>query len=143
MQQPAARSTSSRQRPLAVTIVAIVAAIGGIAGVLGVLAGAVIHGVRSLDAVEVLIVLTAVAMAALYLAVAYGAWTLKPWAWTLGLFAGAGTIVYMAALLIRGWSNLIVDAPPLAVVAVLVAVLAAVGLFFWFRRDVKAAFGRA
>jgi hypothetical protein len=35
------------------------------------------------------------------------------------------------------------DAPPLAMFGVLVVVSAAVGLFFWSRPDVKAAFERA
>ncbi|MGI8928956.1 MAG: hypothetical protein ACR2H0_05765 [Candidatus Limnocylindrales bacterium] len=43
----------------------------------------------------------------------------------------------------RLWAELMRDAPPLALMSVLVAVIAAVGLLFWFRPDVKAAFGRA
>ena len=144
MQQPVTRRASSRQRPLSVTILAILAAVGGVGAVLGVLAGAlVIHGLRSLDAIEILIALVAIALSALYLAFAYGAWTLKPWGWTLGIVAGAASIVYMTALLVRGWTDLIVDAPPLALIGLLVVVIAAVGLSLWFRRDVKAAFARA
>jgi hypothetical protein len=63
----------------------------------------VIHGLGSLDATETIIVLGALALSALYLALAYGAWTLKPWGWTLGVIAGAATIVYMTAVLVRGW----------------------------------------
>ncbi len=52
--------------------------------VLGVLAGAfVIHGLASLDARDAIIVLPALGLAALYLAFAYGAWTLKSWGWRL------------------------------------------------------------
>jgi len=75
---------SSPQRPLSVTILAIPAAVGGVGAVLGVLAGAfLIHGLASLDATDAIIVLPALGLATLYLAFAYGAWTLKS-----GLAAG-------------------------------------------------------
>ena len=136
------RSQTSRRRPQTVAILAILVAIAGVGAVLAVLAGAAIHGLTSLDAIEGLIVVGALALAALCLAVAYGAWTLKPWAWTLGVVAGGATILYMAAVLVRGWADLMADAPPLAVVGLLVLVVATAGLFFWSRPEVKAAFGR-
>jgi hypothetical protein len=143
-QQPVTRPASSRQRPPSVTILAILAAFGGVGAVLGVLAGAfVIHGLASLDATDAVVVIPALVLAALYLAFAYGAWTLKPWGWTLGVVVGVASIVYVTAILVRDWAELMRDAPPLAVVAVLVAVVAAVGLVFWFRPEVKAAFERA
>ena len=144
MQQPVTPPASSRERPLSVTILAIVAAVGGVGALLGVLAGAtVVHGLWSLDAIEVIIVAVALVMSALYLAFAYGAWTLKRWGWTLGIVAGAASVVYMTTLLIRGWADLVVDAPPLALIGVLVVAIAAVGLFVWFRPGVRAAFARA
>ena len=143
MEQSVTRPTS-RQRPPSVTILAILAAVGGVGAVLGVLAGALlIHGLDSLDAIETIIVLAALVLSGLYLAFAYGAWTLKSWGWTLGVVAGTASIVYMTAVLVRGWADLVVDAPPLALMSVLVLAIAVVGLFFWFRPDVKAAFGRA
>lgn len=144
MQQPVTGPSASRPRPLTVTILAILAAVGGIGAVLGVLAGAfVIHGLDSLDATDAVIVIPALILAALYLAFAYGAWTLRSWGWTLGVGAAASSIVYITAILVRDWAELMRDAPPLAWMSVLVAIIAAVGLFFWFRPDVKAAFGRA
>lgn len=137
------RSEPSRKRPQRVTVLAILAAIAGVGAILAVLAGAVIHGPGSLDAIEGLIVAGALALAALCLAVAYGAWTLKPWAWTLGVVAGGATTLYMTAVLVRGWTDLMTDAPPLAVVALLVLVAAAAGLFAWSRPEVKAALRRA
>ncbi len=135
---------SSRQRPLSVTILSILAALGGIGVVLAVLAGAlVVHGIRSLDATDAVIILPLLAVAAVYLAFAYGAWTLRSWGWTLGVLAGAASIVYATGRLVGGWADLMVDAPPLALVGVLVVVIATVGLFLWFRPNVKAAFERA
>ena len=135
---------SSPQRPPGVTIVAILASVGGVGAVLGVLAGAfVIHGLASIDANDVIIVTPALALAALYLVLAYGAWTLKSWAWRLGIVAGVGSIVYTTAVLVGGWAELMRDAPPLAMFGMLVVVIAAVGLFLWFRPHVKAAFERA
>lgn len=121
---------------------AILAGMGGVGAILAVLAGAfVIHGLDSLGATDAVIVVPALALAALYLAFAYGAWTLKSWAWTLGPVAAVATIVYVAAILITQWAELMRDAPPLAWMTLLVAVIAAVGLVVWFRPDVKAAFG--
>lgn len=135
---------SAPQRPLSVTILAILAALGGVGAVLGVLAGAfVIHGLASLDATDALIVLPALALAAVWLAFAYGAWRLKPWGWRLGIVAGAGSIVYTTTVLVGGWGELMRDAPPLAMFGLLVVLVAAVGLYLWFRPDVKAAFERA
>jgi hypothetical protein len=112
--------------------------------VLGVLAGAfVIHGLDSLDATDAIIVIPALALAALYLAFAFGAWNLKSWGWTLGVVVAAASIVYVTAILVRDWAELMRDAPPLALMSVLVAAVAAIGLFLWFRPAVKAAFGRA
>lgn len=77
MQHSVTRPGSSLQRPLPVTIVAILAALGGVGAVLGVLAGSVIHGAGSLDRIEMIMVLGALAMSSLYLSLAYGAWTLR------------------------------------------------------------------
>ncbi len=115
----------------------------GVGAVLGVLADAfVIHGLASLDATDAIIVIPALALSALYLTFAYGAWKLKSWGWTLGVLVGAASIVYITAILAWAWAELMRDAPPLALASVLVAVIAAVGLFFWFRPAVKAAFER-
>lgn len=143
MQPSVTRPAPSPERPATVTVVAILAAIGGIGAILGVLAGAfVVHGLASLDADDAIIVTPPVAVAVLYLALAYGARTLKSWAWTLGVFAAAATIVYVAAILVTQWGELMRDAPLLAWMAVLVAAIATLGLVLWFRPNVKAAFGR-
>lgn len=132
------------QRPMSVTLIAVLAAVAGVGTVLGALAGAfAIHGLDSLGASDAIVVLPALGLAALYLAFAYGAWTLKSWGWTLGVVVGAASIVYITAILARDWAELMRDAPPLALMSVLAAVIVAVGLFLWFRPDVKAAFWRS
>lgn len=134
----------SPRRPFSVSLLAVLAALGGVGAVLGVLLGAlVIHGRDSLDAGDALIVLPGLVLAGVYLAFAYGAWTLKPWGWSLGVVAGVGSIVYMTAVLIAGWADLMLDAPVLAIFGVLVVVVAALGLYLWLRPSVKAAFERA
>jgi hypothetical protein len=130
------------RRPTAVTIVAILAALGGVAGIVGALAGSVIHGLGSLDATETLIVAGGLLMSAVYVALAVGAWSLKPWAWPLGVVAALLSIAYLSAVLARGWSDLMLDAPGLAIVLALVIAVTAIALVSWLRRDVREAFGR-
>jgi hypothetical protein len=75
------------------------------------------------------------AYSALVLALAYGAWALKPWGWLVGLIVfavGAGTDV------LSGVAG--VMAPPNVVVNVLIAALL---IYYWFRPNVRAAFGRS
>jgi uncharacterized membrane protein len=143
MQQSLTRPVPPRRRPGTVTILAVLAAVGGFGVVMGVLAGAfVIHGLDSLDGTDAVIVLPGVALAALYLAFAYAAWTLKAWGWTLGVLAGAVTVVYTTAVLVWGWAELMRDAPALAAIGALVGLIAAAGVFVLLRPEVKAAFGR-
>jgi hypothetical protein len=79
-----------RERPLGVTILAILALIGGVFGVIGglgaVFGGGVVGAVVNpgLGAVVALIGLAVLAVAIVTLALAYGFWTLKTWAWQLG-----------------------------------------------------------
>jgi hypothetical protein len=143
MQHSASRPAPTGERPASVTIYAILAGIVAVGTILGALAGAfVVHGVESLDPTDAFIVLPAVALAGLYLAFSYGAWNLRPWGWTLGVFAAIGTIAYTTVILFTSWAEFMRDAPPFAVIGILVMVVAAVGLVIGFRADVRAAFRR-
>jgi hypothetical protein len=143
MQQSVTRPAPPRERPTSVTIYAILAAIAGVGTILGALAGAfLIHGVDSLDGTDAAIVLPGVALAGLYLAFAYAAWNLKPWGWTVGVIAGIGTILYTSVILVTSWGEFMRDAPPFAVIGVLVILVAVMGLVIGFRPDVRAAFRR-
>ena len=142
-QHSTTRPAPAAPRPMTVTILAILAAIAGIGAVLGVLAGAfLIHGLASLDGGDAVRVIPGIALAALYLAFARGAWALKSWGWALGAIAGVSTIAYLSAILAVEWAELMRDAPPLAWVSLLVIVAAAVSLTLWFRPAVRAAFDR-
>jgi hypothetical protein len=78
-------------RPLGVTILAILALIGGIFGLVGgigaVFGGgiAAAAGFVQISGLVTIMGLLVLALAVVGLALAYGFWTLKPWAWQLGL----------------------------------------------------------
>jgi hypothetical protein len=131
-------------RPTAVTILAVLTAVGGVLGI--VAAVALLFGVFRFSDVAAgfgysgnAISSTAAALglaayAILGLAFAYGAWTLKPWGWRLGLIVFAVGAVSDALAAVVG-----LMAPANAIVQVLVAALV---IYYWFRPSVRAAFGR-
>jgi hypothetical protein len=118
---------TTTQRPLGITILAVLAFIGGIFGLigaLGLLTASPIYGIIAL------------VIAVAYLAFGYGAWTLQPWAWMLGLvIAGAGILLQILYLfLISGYSivNVIVG-----------AIIPAIIIYYLMTPGVKKAFGQA
>ncbi|HWP63621.1 MAG TPA: hypothetical protein VNO86_09140 [Candidatus Binatia bacterium] len=90
-------------RPTGVTILAILAAIGGVLGLLGGLAiigvggiaGGVVGGAAgaAIGGLAVIGGLIVLVLAVLELALAYGFWNLRPWAWQLGVILAAVQIV--------------------------------------------------
>lgn len=68
------------------------------------------------------------------IAFAYGAWTLQPWAWTLGvLWAGVAIVLRVVGIFFGS---------PIFGEVIGIAIAAFV-LWYLFQPDVKAAFGRA
>ena len=131
---------SSVSRPLGITIMAIVA---GIFGVLGFLAGLAVFGLSGLlgaagvpnaAGAGMASSLLALATAVLALAFAYGAWTLKPWAWPLGL-AFAGFAVVSGVVGLAGGDTEITS-------VVIGLAIAALVVYYLMTPGVKAAFGR-
>lgn len=133
------------QRPTGVTILAILAVIGGILGILGSLAligiggaaagigAAANQGAAGLGgAVVVLIGLGSLLSAVLSLVFGIGAWGLRPWAWTLGVFAEALSLVLSLLGLLGRSGN--------AGGRLLSAVIAAGILYYLFRPAVRHAF---
>ncbi len=96
-------------RPMGITILAVLSAIGGVLGILG---GIALVGLGGLAAAStgtaayfglgavwgVLLLATAIAS----LAFAYGAWTLKPWAWPLGVALAIISLALSALTVISG-----------------------------------------
>lgn len=126
-------------RPQGVTILAVLAAIGGVLGLLaGIFAlgigGAVAAGGSgALGGLVSLLGIVAIVQGVLALAFAYGAWTLKPWAWMLGIVAFGLSLVLAVLGIINGdFSGQIIS-----------ALIAVAILYYLFTPNVKAAFGRA
>ena len=130
---PASAGSASAARPTGITILAILAGIGGVLGLLGgfalFLGGTVLFG-----AAGALFGLAALALAALSLAFSWGAWTLQPWAWPLGVVLAAGSIIY-ALVLILGGSSIISQG--------ITIVLYGAVLYYLNQPGIKSLFGRA
>jgi hypothetical protein len=95
-------------RPTGVTILAVVAAIGGVLGVLGSLA---LLGIGTLYAVvggglAFVFGLIFLALSIGELALAYGFWTAKPWAWTWGIVLQAASVVVGLIELVLGYNSI-------------------------------------
>jgi uncharacterized membrane protein (DUF2068 family) len=126
------------QRPTGVTIIAVLAAIGGIFGLLaslvllGLGAAGTASGLGGLAFVAGIIVL---AYAVLSLVLAYGFWTLKSWAWPLGVGVQVLGIVQAVLQFMNDSSQVVSLVISLAIAAVI--------LWYLYQPHVKAAFGRA
>ena len=126
-----------KQRPTGVAVLAVAAAV---LGVLAILAAAVwwnaSEGIAWLPRVhggEKLIALALLAVGLFELVLAYGAWTLRPWAWTLGVALEIAVIVLAVLQLGR-----LEFARHLITIAI-----AGVTLWYLATPRAKAAFGRA
>lgn len=133
-------ATTTRARPTGVTILAVLAAIGG---VLGLLAGVALLGLGGVAAAGgsgllasfgAIFGILAIAQGALALAFAYGAWTLQPWGWMLGVVA-FGLSLALSVLNVVGGGEISGQ-----IVSILIGVAI---LYYLFTPAVKQAFGRA
>jgi uncharacterized membrane protein (DUF2068 family) len=119
------KDMTAQQRPTGITVLAVLAGLGGALQVLGglfLLSSSPIQGIAALAA------------GLLNLAFAYGAWTLKPWAWTLGVALEVISLLGSVVSIATGASVVrqIINVP-----------LALFILYYLLRRDIKEAFGRA
>jgi hypothetical protein len=130
---------TTAERPTGITILAILAAIGGVFGIFGgltIMLGGAALGVAAGNAAfaglagifGALTVIIAIG----YLAFAWGAWGLRPWAWTLGVGLAAVSIVLNLFQLIGGNWGAIVS----------LAIAAAIA-YYLFQPEIQAAFGRS
>jgi hypothetical protein len=140
---PNAPMTTPAERPTGVTILAILAAIGGVFGILGgivligaggVAAGAGAGGLGGLAAIFGLVTLV---LAVVSLVLAYGFWTLKPWAWPLGVGLQIASLVFTAITILL--SGDIVSGLTGSIIGIVISIII---LYYLFQPHVKAAFGR-
>jgi uncharacterized membrane protein (DUF2068 family) len=127
------------QRPTGITILAVLAAIGGIFGVLGGLAligiGSIVATTSGLGGLAALLGVVALMYGVLSLVLAYGFWTLKPWAWTLGVGLEVAGIVINVLQYLNNTS---------AIGGTIISIaINAVVLWYLYQPSVKAAFGRS
>jgi hypothetical protein len=79
--------------------------------------------------------IVAVALAVAELVFGFGAWTLRPWAWMLGMVLFGLNIVFQLVALLAGWTTL-------GGIIISVAI-AGVIIYYLLTPQVKQAFGRA
>jgi hypothetical protein len=134
-------SGSTAARPTGVTILAVLAAIGGVLGLLGGVAllglGGIAAGATGNAAffgLGAFAGIISVAIAIGSLAFAYGAWMLKPWAWSLGVVLQLVSLVWAVLLVISGGD---IFSQGISIV------IAGIILYYLNQSHVKAAFGRA
>jgi len=130
---PTSVAAAVAARPTGITILAVLAGIGGVLGLFGgfvvLFAGTVVFG-----ALGGLLGLAALAYAGLLVAFAYGAWTLKPWAWSLGVAVSAFGII-LSVLYIIGGSGIANQ---------IISVAIDGGILYYLNQPgIKAVFGRA
>jgi hypothetical protein len=123
-------------RPTGVTILAVLAAIGGVFGILG---GLALLGIGTffasagLGGLAFVFGLIALAVGIAELAFAYGAWTLKPWGWTLGIVLAAVSIVLYVVEVVLGYAD---------ITGVIISiVISAVIIYYLNMPDIRRAFG--
>jgi hypothetical protein len=128
-------------RPTGITILAVLSAIGGILGILGGIAliglggiGAATTGEAAFFGVGAVFGVLALALGIASLAFAYGAWTLQPWAWTLGIILQGANIIF-AVVAIIGGSTIQSQIIGVAIAGVI--------LYYLMQPNIKAAFGKA
>ena len=130
-----------QQRPTGVTILAVLAIIGGFLGLCGSLTLFGVGGLGmaagevSAGASAALFGGLGLVSAILYLVFGIGAWMLKPWAWILGIIGAGVSIASNLLSLVTGNSNLFA--------ALLGLIIPGVILWYLFRPEIKAAFGRS
>jgi uncharacterized membrane protein HdeD (DUF308 family) len=111
---------NQRHRPLGITIIAILAIIAGISSI-----------AVGVPLLVVLIGIGFVILGIVYLAVAYGLWKGKKWAWTITLIVSVISIIIGIASLATG-----------NVGAIIQIIISAIIIYYLYRPNVKAYFGK-
>jgi uncharacterized membrane protein (DUF2068 family) len=127
---------TDRTRPPGLTILAVMGTVAGLVALLAGVAYAIVSraagATTPLGGLEPVLAVLLFVTGVVDLIFAFGAWTLRPWGWTVGLVA-AGLMIVSA--LIR-----VVDNPTSAVISIAISVVI---IYYLNTAAVKAAFGRA
>lgn len=130
-------------RPTGITILAVLAGITGVFALFGgfliVFAGGALgaaSGSASIGALGALVGLLTLALGAVELALAYGFWTLKPWAYQ------AGILIEAAAIVIAILQGLFGGAELISLSTIIGVAIPAVIIYYLTTPPVKAAFGQ-
>jgi hypothetical protein len=133
---------------MGVTILAVLALIGGIFALIGglglIAGGALLGGIVggsqgvALGGLAFIFGIVTLGVAVADIAFAYGAWTLKPWAWALGIIIGLFSLVWIVVTGLAGGD--LVGAITSSIISIAIW-----GIVLWYLNtpDVKRAFGRA
>lgn len=127
------------QRPTGITVLAILSFIGGVLAIFAGLAlvglsGAIAAAAGGGGGLATILGLLLLVFGVLELILGYGFWTLKQWAWSMGVALQAAGIVLDVIQFINNGSQLVS-------VIISIAISAAI-IWYLFQPHVKAAFGR-
>jgi uncharacterized membrane protein (DUF2068 family) len=127
------------QRPTGITVLAILSFIGGVLAIFAGLAlvglsGAIAAAAGGGGGLATILGLLLLVFGVLELILGYGFWTLKPWAWSMGVALQAAGIVLDVIQFTNNGSQLVS-------VIISIAISAAI-IWYLFQPHVKAAFGR-
>ena len=138
---PVPAATSSAARPTGITILAVLSAIGGVLSIIAGIGlvglggiGAASTGQAALFGMGAIFGLLLLVSGIANLAFAYGAWTLQPWAWMLGVVLQLISLG-LAVLTIVGGGDISGQIIGIAISAII--------LYYLMQPGIKAAFGRA
>src|SRR5437762_13688505 len=121
-------------RPTGVTIIAVLALIGGVLGILGSLLLILVSAATLSGGLFIYAILTLI-LSVGELAFGIGAWSLRPWACTLGVAIEIVSVVLSILAVILGWGT---------IGGVIISIIiAAIILYYLLTPPIKAAFGRA
>ena len=135
---PAPAPTSGAARPTGITILAVLSAIGGVLSILGGIGLIGLSGVAgastgsaSLFGMGAIFGVLLLASGVASLAFAYGAWTLQPWAWVLGVALQLISLG-LAVLTIIGGGDIASQIIGIAIAGII--------LYYLMQPNIKAAF---
>jgi hypothetical protein len=126
--------SATSARPTGITVLAVLAALGAIGGLFAGFTyfaiGSMLFGLSG-----AIFGLAYLALAGLSLALAYGFWTMQPWAWPLGVALEGFNIIVTLILAFFGGAGI--------TSAIVPVVVAGAILYYLFQPSIKALFGRA